>query len=109
MDRAEPGGRPDLQTYLDQLRVVVDDGLSRILARSDAPKLVLDAMRYALLGGGKRLRPCLTLAAAEAIAGRLHLSREDARAQTLSAACAVELVHAYSLVHDDLPAMDNDT
>ncbi|MCC7042904.1 MAG: polyprenyl synthetase family protein [Acidobacteria bacterium] len=65
-------------------------------------------MRYALLGPGKRLRPCLTLAAAETVGARHHLSPAEARALALPAACAVEMVHTYSLVHDDLPAMDDD-
>ncbi len=65
-----------------------------------APAGLGDAMRYAVLDGGKRLRPLLVLAAAEAV----HGVREAA----LRAACAVELIHAYSLVHDDLPCMDND-
>jgi farnesyl diphosphate synthase len=67
---------------------------------ADAPAGLGDAMRYAVLDGGKRLRPLLVLAAAEAV----HGVREAA----LRAACAVELIHAYSLVHDDLPCMDND-
>ena len=67
---------------------------------ADAPAGLGDAMRYAVLDGGKRLRPLLVLAASEAV----HGVREAA----LRAACAVELIHAYSLVHDDLPCMDND-
>src|SRR5207302_4952853 len=59
-----------------------------------------DAMRYAVLDGGKRLRPLLVLAANEAVAGNEQAA--------LRAACAVELIHAYSLVHDDMPCMDND-
>ncbi len=66
----------------------------------DAPAGLGEAMRYAVLDGGKRLRPLLVLAAAKAV----HGSREAA----LRAACSVELIHAYSLVHDDLPCMDND-
>ncbi|WP_077000641.1 polyprenyl synthetase family protein [Variovorax sp. KK3] len=66
----------------------------------DAPVLLGDAMRYAVLDGGKRLRPLLVFAASEAVHGQ-----GDA---ALRAACAVELIHAYSLVHDDLPCMDND-
>jgi farnesyl diphosphate synthase len=67
---------------------------------ADAPSGLGDAMRYAVLDGGKRLRPLLVLAAAEAVGG--------VREAALRAACAVELIHAYSLVHDDLPCMDND-
>lgn len=66
----------------------------------DAPAGLGEAMRYAVLDGGKRLRPLLVLAAAEAVGG-------NGRA-ALRAACAVELIHAYSLVHDDMPCMDND-
>ena len=109
MERAERTAGLDLHTYLDRLRVNVDEALAQTLARIDAPAVVVESMRYALLGGGKRLRPCLTLAAADAIADRMHLTEEAARARALPGACAVELVHAYSLVHDDLPAMDNDT
>jgi farnesyl diphosphate synthase len=67
---------------------------------ADAPSGLGDSMRYAVLDGGKRLRPLLVLAAAEAVGGE--------REASLRAACAVELIHAYSLVHDDLPCMDND-
>jgi len=67
---------------------------------SDVPAGLGDAMRYAALGGGKRLRALLVLAAAEAVHGHADAA--------LRAACAVELIHAYSLVHDDLPCMDND-
>jgi geranylgeranyl diphosphate synthase type II len=66
-------------------------------------------MRYSLLAGGKRLRPVLALAAAEAIAAASGRDLAEARARAMPAACALELIHTYSLVHDDLPAMDNDT
>ena len=65
-----------------------------------APAALVDAMRYAVLDGGKRLRPLLVLASCEALQGNPHAA--------LRAACATELIHAYSLVHDDLPCMDND-
>ncbi len=65
-----------------------------------APPELAEPMRYAVLDGGKRLRPLLVLAASEAVAGQLQAA--------LRAACAVELIHAYSLVHDDMPCMDND-
>jgi geranylgeranyl pyrophosphate synthase len=61
------------------------------------------------MGGGKRLRPCLTLAVAERVAARDGAGVDHARALAMPAACAVELVHCYSLVHDDLPGMDDDT
>lgn len=79
------------------------DEVEQALARevpADAPAGLGAAMRYAVLDGGKRLRPLLALAACEAVGGR--------RAAALRAAVAVELIHAYSLVHDDLPCMDND-
>jgi farnesyl diphosphate synthase len=69
-----------------------------------APAALVEAMRYAVLGGGKRLRPLLVLAAHEAVAASAASNPEAA----LRAACAVELIHAYSLVHDDMPCMDND-
>jgi farnesyl diphosphate synthase len=69
-----------------------------------APAALVDAMRYAVLDGGKRLRPLLVLAAHEAVATEAGQGAEAA----LRAACAVELIHAYSLVHDDMPCMDND-
>lgn len=77
----------------------VEDALSRWVP-ADAPAGLGQAMRYAVLGGGKRLRPLLVLAASEAVDGNGEAA--------LRAACAVELIHAYSLVHDDLPCMDND-
>ncbi|MCY7370403.1 MAG: polyprenyl synthetase family protein [Polaromonas sp.] len=81
----------------------VEQALTRWVAHSepDAPAAALSgAMRYAVLEGGKRLRPLLVLAASEAVAGSPQAA--------LRAACAVELIHAYSLVHDDMPCMDND-
>ncbi|MGI9133746.1 MAG: polyprenyl synthetase family protein [Rhodoferax sp.] len=72
--------------------------------KNGAPQQLVQAMRYAVLDGGKRLRPLLVLAAYEATTARPGLHQEAA----LRAACAVELIHAYSLVHDDLPCMDND-
>ena len=71
-----------------------------VAVRADAPAGLGEAMRYAVLGAGKRLRPLLVLAASDAVGG--------SRAAALRAACAVELIHAYSLVHDDLPCMDDD-
>jgi farnesyl diphosphate synthase len=70
-----------------------------------APAELVAAMRYAVLDGGKRLRPLLVLAAHEAVAAG---NPSDGAAAALRAACAVELIHAYSLVHDDMPCMDND-
>jgi farnesyl diphosphate synthase len=78
-----------------------------------APAALVEAMRYAVLDGGKRLRPLLVMAAWEAVRGEAadphEAARRAAQPETaLRAACAVELIHAYSLVHDDMPCMDND-
>jgi geranylgeranyl diphosphate synthase type II len=95
-----------LRDYLVSLRREIECELA--LALPDArqcPAVIADAMRYSLFAGGKRFRPVLTLAAAEAVAPDAVVTRELA----LPAACAIEMIHTYSLIHDDLPAMDNDT
>jgi len=86
------------QDSLDAQRRAVDDELERLLGRSDS--LLYQAMRYTVLSGGKRFRPVLLLSAGE----WYHAER----AMLLPFACALEFVHNYSLIHDDLPAMDND-
>ncbi|YCM43090.1 farnesyl diphosphate synthase [Verrucomicrobiaceae bacterium 227] len=91
----------DLKDYLKSHLELVDDALNNFLPKvSVTPRTIHQAMRYSVFAGGKRLRPILTLAAAEACGGRT----EDA----LAPACSVEMMHTYSLVHDDLPGMDND-
>jgi geranylgeranyl diphosphate synthase type II len=98
-----------LAEYVGARRAQIDEGLKRFLpAPPDYPPRVYEAMRYSLDAGGKRLRPILTLAAAETVAGT-SASAESAVDLALPAACAVELIHTYSLVHDDLPAMDDDS
>ena len=93
-----------LEPYLLARRSEIEAALARYLpAPPDTPAVVAEAMRYSVMAGGKRLRPTLTLAAADAIGG------PDARHLALPAACAIEMIHTYSLVHDDLPAMDDDT
>jgi len=99
---------PDLSTYLQELRTVVDAALRQALPDDSAPPLIIEAMQHGLLGGGKRLRPCLTLMTAEAVAPLAGLTPPRARLMAVPSACAVEMIHCYSLVHDDLPAMDND-
>ena len=89
----------DLKTYLQSKQEQVNDELVRSLPPASSGRIA-DAMRYSVMAGGKRLRPVLCLAAAEAVGGR----SEDA----LIAAVALELIHTYSLIHDDLPAMDDD-
>jgi farnesyl diphosphate synthase len=93
--------RPDLTPELLRLSAHADAVLARLLpADTQPPEALHRAMRYALLGGGKRLRPLLVYAAGLALGATLE--KLDA------AAAAVEIIHAYSLVHDDLPAMDDD-
>ncbi len=90
-------------TRFAQWRSAQQQRVERALAQwvpANAPAGLGEAMRYAVLDGGKRLRPLLTLAACEAVQGD--------EAAALRAGCAVELIHAYSLVHDDMPCMDND-
>ena len=100
--------RTTLQAWLDIQRRAVDEALEHAVPTSGTPAVVWEAMRYSLFAGGKRLRPVLALAAAEAVASRLGTDPARARALTLPCACALELIHTYSLVHDDLPAMDDD-
>jgi geranylgeranyl diphosphate synthase type II len=98
-----------LAEYVGARRARIDEALARFLPTPpDYPRVVYEAMRYSLDAGGKRLRPILTLAAAETVAGT-SASAESAIALALPAACAVELIHTYSLIHDDLPAMDDDS
>ena len=93
----------DLTAWTDRQLNTIEQALSSWVASPDempAPAGLGDAMRYAVLDGGKRLRPLLVVAACEAVGGNADAA--------LRAGCAVELIHAYSLVHDDMPCMDND-
>jgi len=91
----------NLAEYLQRRRKVVDEALRRwIPGENEFPSQVHQAMHYSLFAGGKRLRPILTLAAAEAVGGRIR--------DALPLACSFELIHTYSLIHDDLPSMDDD-
>jgi len=91
----------DLKAYLENRLAMVEAGLDRALPPETVPPArVHEAMRYSVLAPGKRLRPILVIAGAEAAGGRA--------ADVLDTACALELIHAYSLIHDDLPAMDDD-
>ena len=95
--------------YLDARRKEVDRALEGFLtASSAAPAVIVDAMRYSLLGGGKRLRPLLVIASAESVAHAIGSSESAARDLAMPAACAIEMIHTYSLIHDDLPSMDDD-
>jgi geranylgeranyl diphosphate synthase type II len=97
----------DLDTYLAERRAVVEAELQRIAdsyiqsgTPPEVPHTLSQSMAYSLLAGGKRLRPILALAGCEAVGGQA--------ADALPLACALEMIHTYSLVHDDLPPMDND-
>lgn len=106
-------GGPAFGRYLDARRREIDAALDAALPAPPAcPPPIAEAMRYSVFAGGKRFRPILTLAAAEAARPRRTDSPapdDAARTLALGGACAIELVHTYSLVHDDLPAMDDDT
>jgi geranylgeranyl diphosphate synthase type II len=92
----------DLSEYLRARQAEIEAALERALpAHPTCPPVVADAMRYSVTAGGKRLRPVLCLASADAVGGDRSLA--------MPAACAIELIHTYSLIHDDLPAMDDDT
>ena len=91
----------NLKAYLRSRQKQIDRALDRYLPRTKVkPPTLHKAMRYSLFAGGKRLRPILCLAAAEACRGKIS--------NALPLACALECIHTYSLVHDDLPSMDND-
>ena len=96
-----------LATFLVDSRAHVDAALERFLPKPPAcPPVLSDAMRYSLMAGGKRLRPIMVIAAADAIGRRTKVPTLEF---ALPAACAVEFIHTYSLIHDDLPAMDDDS
>ena len=95
-------GMNNLPIYLKQLSETVNAKLDAFLPPAgERPVKLHEAMRYSVFAGGKRLRPALCIAACEACGGTA--------AQAMPAACALELLHTYTLIHDDLPAMDNDT
>ena len=91
----------DVHAYMKERTRAVDEALERSLPPETAPpETVHKAMRYSVFAGGKRLRPVLVIAGAEAVGGAMD--------DVMPTACAMELIHTYSLVHDDLPAMDDD-
>ena len=89
----------DLNNYLKQQKALVEQALDQSIAIA-RPKKIYEAMRYSLLAGGKRLRPILCLATCDLTGGTLEMA--------MPTACALEMIHTMSLIHDDLPAMDND-
>jgi geranylgeranyl diphosphate synthase type II len=92
----------DLKSYLDSKKQLVDKALEQKIIPGNESGRLGRAMAYSLMAGGKRIRPILCMASAEAISGA------DTDAEILECACALEMLHTYSLIHDDLPAMDND-
>ena len=90
----------ELKSYITQKGQVVDANLKAMIQDSQLSPALVEAMKYSLMAGGKRIRPVLCLAACEAVGGEPQ--------EALTAACAIEMVHTYSLIHDDLPAMDDD-
>ena len=91
----------DLKTYLNEKRDIIERALEQFCPRPQGPEAdVIEAMHYSLFAGGKRLRPILCLAGTSAVGGEEW--------DVLPVACALEMVHTYSLIHDDLPVMDND-
>jgi geranylgeranyl diphosphate synthase type II len=90
-----------LKVYLQEMKTLIDNALDYYLPPTEKfPKSIHQAMRHILFAGGKRLRPMLALSAGEMVGGTIE--------NILPCACALELIHTYSLIHDDLPAMDND-
>jgi geranylgeranyl diphosphate synthase type II len=91
----------NIKEYLAEKKAVIDAALDAFLPAEDVkPQTIHKAMRYSVFAGGKRLRPILVMASAEAVGGK--------GSDVLPAACALEMIHSYSLIHDDLPAMDDD-
>lgn len=91
----------NLESYLSEKCRVIDAALEKYLPPEDRfPDVIYRAMRYGVLNGGKRIRPVLTLAACEAVGGDPEIA--------LPTACAIEFIHSFSLIHDDLPTLDND-
>jgi len=90
----------DLNSYIESKNIKINDELDKIIDTRNS-NLISKAIRYSLMSGGKRIRPVLCIAAAEAVGGE--------EKSVLPAACALEMIHTYSLIHDDLPAIDNDS
>jgi geranylgeranyl diphosphate synthase type II len=97
--RTSSSAQFDLKTYLAERKAIVEQALEQSIAVT-YPERIYDAMRYSLMAGGKRLRPILCLATCEMTGGTIDLA--------MPTACALEMIHTMSLIHDDLPAMDND-
>lgn len=97
----KPESEAEIDQYLRSQKEIVDQYLDEFLpAETTYPEILHEAMRYSLFAGGKRIRPVLALATSEALGGGFE--------SVVHLACALEMIHTYSLIHDDLPAMDND-
>jgi geranylgeranyl pyrophosphate synthase len=95
--------------WIEARRKDIDAALESFLTKPPAvPAVLADAMRYSLLGGGKRLRPLLVIGSAEGVSQAIGASEAASRDAAMPAACALEMIHTYSLIHDDLPSMDDD-
>ena len=90
-----------MKEFLKSIAFAVDERLHQLLEAHEMPKVLQDAMSYSVFAGGKRLRPALNIMANQLLKG-------DAD-ETMDISCAIEMIHTYSLIHDDLPAMDNDS
>lgn len=90
----------NLNSYITYHKKRINGALESLLKTAEKPDRILEAMAYSLMAGGKRIRPVLCVAAAEAVGGNPE--------EAVPAACALEMIHTYSLIHDDLPAMDDD-
>jgi len=96
-----PNHNISLSAYLEAKKKIIDEALERYLPGEDNyPPVIFKAVRYSLFAGGKRMRPILCMASAEAVGGNVE--------SILPVACSLELIHTYSLIHDDLPAIDDD-
>ncbi|BCL60234.1 hypothetical protein DGMP_09270 [Desulfomarina profundi] len=94
----------EIKQYLSEKKQLVENGLNRFMLQATEPfRDHINAMRYSLFAGGKRIRPILCLAAAGAVNDNPEIEKD-----ILPVACALECIHTYSLIHDDLPAMDDD-
>jgi geranylgeranyl diphosphate synthase type II len=101
MKRSDPASQMDIKAYLNSRKGMVDKSLEALVPPTGTfPPKVFEAMRYSLFAGGKRVRPIMAVASAEALGARIS--------GLLPIAASLELIHTYSLIHDDLPAMDND-
>ncbi|MGD2150938.1 MAG: polyprenyl synthetase family protein, partial [Desulfobacterales bacterium] len=90
----------DLNSYLLSKRKQIDRAIGKKIDRTTHSSVIVSALRYSLMAHGKRIRPILCIAASQAVGGQTE--------EVITVACALEMIHTYSLIHDDLPAMDND-